>query len=139
MPVIVGWSVQRYANVPAVSNVYEYVPPRESVSLAGPPLLPVTVWLTLSLFVQVTVVPAVTVSVAGENADPLMLTDRATAAFVFVVDAVFVLETAVFESITAAFVFATARFVFTVTDVFVFTVAVLVFTVAVFVFVAVFE
>jgi hypothetical protein len=74
--VMLGWILQWYGNVPTVSNVYEYVWPWLRCALCGPAGLPVpvTVCAVLSLLVQVTVVPFLTVIAAGENAKFSMVT-----------------------------------------------------------------
>jgi hypothetical protein len=72
--VIDGWIRQWYANVPAVANVRANVAPFPSDSLVKEPSSAVTVWLALSLFVQVTVVPTGTVIVAGTKLKSVMAT-----------------------------------------------------------------
>ena len=63
------WMVQWYAKVPGVLAVKLKLAPLASVPLSKVvPSSDVTVWATPSLFFQVTVVPAFTVSVAGPNA-----------------------------------------------------------------------
>ncbi len=57
--------------------------------LSKSPVSLVTVWVTESLFVQVTFVPALAVSVAGEKAKPEMLTLRVYVPWAPVVVAVF--------------------------------------------------
>jgi len=75
VPCIIGWIEQMYSNVPAFWKVNEYVPP---VSIPGEwnvvPSLETTVWGSSSLLVQVTVLPAGIVRLAGANAKLLMLT-----------------------------------------------------------------
>jgi hypothetical protein len=63
--------------VPAWVKVKLKVAPLARVLLANKPVWEVTVWLTESWFVQVTVVPTVTVSVAGEKAKSLIVTAAA--------------------------------------------------------------
>ena len=77
--------------------------PGETLPLAGPPLLPVTVWVVLSLLVQVTVVPLVTVRDDGLNAKPWMLTDWLVAVVELVtVPVLALLVTAVFVLVVEA-------------------------------------
>jgi hypothetical protein len=75
VPCIIGWIEQMYSNVPAFWKVNEYV---ASVSIPGEwnvvPSLETTVWGSSSLLVQVTVLPAEIVRLAGANAKLLMLT-----------------------------------------------------------------
>jgi hypothetical protein len=75
VPCIIGWIEQMYSNVPAFWKVNEYVPP---VSIPGEwyvdPSLETTVWGSSSLLVQVTVLPAGIVRLAGANVKLLMLT-----------------------------------------------------------------
>ena len=51
--------------MPALANVWLKVAPGRAVPLLKEPSLAVTVWVVLSLLVQVTVVPAETVIAAG--------------------------------------------------------------------------
>jgi hypothetical protein len=75
VPCIIGWIEQTYSNVPAFAKVNEYVAP---VSIPGEwnvvPSLDTTVWGSSSLLVQVTVLPAGIVRLAGANAKLLMIT-----------------------------------------------------------------
>ena len=82
-----GWTVQKYANWPAVSNASENWPPMPNVPLSNAPVrldwLPaVTVCWALSRLVHVTVVPALTVT--SEWANPTMSAFRAEGAGVAV-------------------------------------------------------
>lgn len=77
VPFMNGWMVQMYWYVPAVLKVKEYVPPGAMLpesNDAGPDWL-VAVWSTLSLFVHVTVVPLLMLSVPGLNAKFCMVTE----------------------------------------------------------------
>jgi hypothetical protein len=67
VPVIDGCTEQWYVYVPGFAKVKEYDWPVARSELAGPPLSPVTVCATLSLLVQVTVVPTATVTLLGAN------------------------------------------------------------------------
>jgi len=61
-----GCGVQWYAKTPGASNVYEKIPPGMSVPESNTPSSDVTVCgVSISLFVQHTVVPTGTVSVSG--------------------------------------------------------------------------
>jgi hypothetical protein len=75
VPCIIGWIEQMYSNVPAFWKVNAYVAP---VSSPGEwnvvPSLETTVWGSSSLLVQVTVVPAEIVRLAGANAKLLIVT-----------------------------------------------------------------
>jgi hypothetical protein len=75
VPCIIGWIEQMYSNVPAFWKVNEYVPP---VSIPDEwnvvPSLETTVWGSSSLLVQVIVLPAGIVRLAGANAKLLMVT-----------------------------------------------------------------
>jgi len=59
--------VQLYGNVPAVVNLKEKLLPDGRLPLLNTPVVLVTVWVILSVFVHVTVVPAVTVMEFGVN------------------------------------------------------------------------
>jgi len=75
VPCIIGWIEQMYSNVPAFGKVNENVAP---VPIPGEwnvvPSPETTVCGSSSLFVQVTVVPAGIVMLAGANAKLLMVT-----------------------------------------------------------------
>jgi len=64
--------------VPATENTLEYLLPIVISPLSKPVASDVTVCVMLSLLVQVTVVPTVTVSVAGEKDILIILTVLAT-------------------------------------------------------------
>ena len=67
VPVIVGWIVQWYGNVPAVANVTAPVPPPPAMLPASQDASSaVAVWACASEFVHVTVSPTFTVTLAGE-------------------------------------------------------------------------
>src|SRR5689334_4133547 len=66
--------LQWYANVPGVLKVKLTVEPGAEDMLNSPDVSDVTVWFTWSLFVQVTVSPALTVMEAGLKAMFWMLT-----------------------------------------------------------------
>jgi hypothetical protein len=71
LPIMPGWMVQRYGNVPAVWNVNLNWPPGAIVPELHAPLFAVEVCATLSWLVQVTAVPTPTVKGLGPNAaDP---------------------------------------------------------------------
>ena len=74
-----GWILQWYVNVPADVNVWLYVAPGVSVSLVVPPVSMVTVWPTVSWFVQVTEPPTLTLIVAGPKAKFWIVTADAAA------------------------------------------------------------
>jgi hypothetical protein len=80
VPCIIGWIEQMYSNVPAFGKVNENVAP---VPIPGEwnvvPSLETTVCGSSSLFVQVTVLPAGIVMLAGANAKLLMVTAFAPA------------------------------------------------------------
>jgi hypothetical protein len=68
------WTRQWYVNVPAVEKTCENEPPGSMQAPVGQlgleskaPVSEVTLWITEPVLVQVTVVPAVTVIVAGEK------------------------------------------------------------------------
>jgi hypothetical protein len=72
---IVGWISQWYAYVPGVANVKDMLAPAPiGLQSNEVPSSAVAVWVVASWLVQVTVVPAGTESVAGENAKPAMVT-----------------------------------------------------------------
>ena len=65
VPAISGWMVQKYENVPGVSNVRWNVPPAMTKLESNMPARSVTVWGRAPVLDHVTVAPAVTVFVAG--------------------------------------------------------------------------
>ena len=66
VPVIHGWYVQEYRYIPGWVKVKLKVAPGGSGPESNRPLLSVTVWVAVSLFSQVTVVPTATVLLTGE-------------------------------------------------------------------------
>ena len=64
---MLAWIPQTYAYVPGVANVRVYEEPVASGLLPAVPSAHLTLWVGLSLFVQVTFVPAFTVRLAGAN------------------------------------------------------------------------
>src|SRR5215218_3838754 len=79
-----GWIAQMYVYVPGVVKVNWNVAPCWSSSLVKDRSVAETVWSTPSSFVHVTVVPSRTVSVDGEKAKSLMITDVGVPAVVVV-------------------------------------------------------
>src|SRR5215218_2261633 len=69
-----AWHWQTYAYVPGVLNVNEKLCPGLRLPLSKLPSLAVAVWGEVSLLVQVTVVPAGTVSIGGLKAKSLIST-----------------------------------------------------------------
>ena len=72
--VMKGWTAQWYRYEPADLNVYENEAPGAMDPLLKAPSLAVTVWSTWPVFVHVTRVPTVTVSVAGWKPKSTMVT-----------------------------------------------------------------
>lgn len=70
VPFMLAWMPQWYVKVPGVSNVNENEEPFPSASLTNKSSSASTMCSTLSWFVQVTLVPALTVRVAGEKVKP---------------------------------------------------------------------
>ena len=75
VPVISGWISQKYVNVPGVVKVCDQLVAFFTRPLANDWSSAVTVWVTVSVFDQVTVLPAVMVIVDGENRLLAMFTD----------------------------------------------------------------
>jgi hypothetical protein len=80
VPFMLAWIPQTYVNVPAVANVRVYDAPVPSVSLVAVPSSHLTLCPAESWFVQVTVVPAFTVRLAGANAKFAIVTALPAAA-----------------------------------------------------------
>ena len=65
---MVGWTPQWYENVPDLVKVKEYVSPVARLLEPHEPSSPAILWATVSLLVQVTVVPVVMVRTTGSKA-----------------------------------------------------------------------
>lgn len=75
VPFIDGWNVQWYAYVPAVVKVMVFPPSGGIAPVSNAPVSDVAVWSSGSLFSQLTVSPALIVTVGGTKVKLWMATD----------------------------------------------------------------